>query len=81
MNAFLGLIMAGALISPLQAASFSIDPSVPSHTASQSPLIQVEDGCGRGFHRNREGYCRPDERPVCPRGYHLGRDGRACWRD
>ncbi len=81
MKAILGMVMAAALITPTQ-ASMTFAPSAPSG----SPIIQVRDGCGEGFHRNPEGYCRPNywergryERLECPRGYHLGAEGRRCW--
>jgi hypothetical protein len=80
MKAIVGLIVAAALISPTQAA-----PSVALHTSTASSIIQVEDGCGRDFHRNERGYCRPNWREwqpewrACPPGWHLGPERRRCW--
>ena len=45
-----GLLFAGA-------ASAAIAPPVP---AGHTQIIQVRDGCGRGWHRNHRGECRPN---------------------
>ena len=84
MKAILGMVMAAALISPTQARMMIAPPG-----STGSPVIQVRDGCGVGFHRGPEGRCRPNnwerererrfERVECPRGYHLGPEGRRCW--
>jgi hypothetical protein len=77
MKVFLGLIMAAALALPAQAGL----TAMPSAGGTGS-VILVEGGCGPDAHRDHEGYCRPnwhEDRPVCPRGYHLGEDGRRCW--
>lgn len=79
MKAVLGLIVAAALIAPVQAAQM-----VAPRVAAGGSLILVEDGCGRDAHRNDRGECRPnfrqeERRMECPRGYHLGNDGRRCW--
>jgi hypothetical protein len=78
MKAVLGLVMAAALISPTQASVTMV---------RQSPgvgnVILVEGGCGRDYHRNERGECRPNWREfqgrACPPGWHLGPDGRKCW--
>lgn len=77
MKAILALALAAVLTVPALAASGAIAPS-----EGVSAIVRVEGGCGRDAHRDREGYCRPnyrEERPICPRGYHLGEDGRRCW--
>jgi hypothetical protein len=78
MKAFLGLIMAAALISPTQAA-FTPMPQ----TSVTGSVILVEGGCGRDYHRDDRGYCRPNWREwdgrVCPPGWHLGPEGHRCW--
>jgi hypothetical protein len=33
-----------------------------SGAAAAANLILVRQGCGRGFHRNRRGFCRPNRR-------------------
>ena len=50
----------------------------------------ARDGCGRGFHRNYNGYCRPNRGPVMVRpgtlivgNFYTGRgswDGRRYWQ-
>ena len=77
MKVFLGLIVAAALALPAQ-GGVTAGPRV----SGTDGVILVEGGCGPDAHRDREGYCRPnyrEERPVCPRGYHLGAEGRHCW--
>jgi len=82
MKALIGVVMAAALILPVRAS-----PAFMSQAQIGSPAIQVRDGCGEGFHRGPEGYCRENgwererrfERLECPRGYHLGPEGRRCW--
>ena len=76
MKAFLGLVMAAALILPAQAAV----RTAPG-TVAANPTVLVEGGCGRDFHRDGRGYCRPNYREwervrACPPGWHLGPEGR-----
>ena len=78
MKTIFGLLMAGALILPVQAAQApSLQPT------SGAPIILVEGGCGPDYFRNDRGYCVPKWRDwdgrACPRGWHLGADGRRCW--
>ena len=82
MKAFLGLVMAAALIAPSQAAVTAIPgPNVTG------PTILVEGGCGRDYHRNDRGYCVPNWREwengwrACPPGWHLGPEGMRCRRN
>ena len=82
MKAVLALVFSVVLVAPVWAGGGF------SGTAG-SPFVPVRDGCGPGFHLNDYGHCRPNgwerereerrERLVCPRGYHLGDGGRACW--
>jgi hypothetical protein len=78
MKAFLGLVLAAALASPTQAAV----TVVPGPAVSSSTIL-VEGGCGRDYHRNDRGECRPNwreyDRRACPPGWHLGSEGRRCW--
>jgi len=78
MKIFLGLVMAAALATSTQAMQ-----TVAPRTSGTSPMILVEGGCGPDYHRDDRGYCRPNWREhdhgVCPRGYHLGPEGRRCW--
>ena len=75
----MGAIMAAVLATPALAT-----PAPRPQAMGVSPILKVEEGCGRGWTRNREGYCVPeggwrDRERVCPRGYHLGREGERCW--
>lgn len=80
MKAVLGLVMATALILPTQAA-----PVAAPGANSVGNIILVEGGCGRDYHRDGHGYCRPNWREwepgwrACPPGWHLGSEGRKCW--
>lgn len=38
------------------------------------------EGCGAGFWRGPHGHCHPFAvNRACPRGYHLGPEGKKCW--
>jgi hypothetical protein len=78
MKSFLGLLVAAALAIPAQAA-----PIVTSGSTVAGSIILVEGGCGRDYHRDERGYCRPNWREfqgrACPPGWHLGPEGRRCW--
>jgi hypothetical protein len=73
----------GSLMAPTQAA-----PVLPLGHAS-SPIVRVEGGCGDGWHRSGDGYCYRNyqsrdyygNRRACPPGWHLGEEGRRCWRN
>jgi hypothetical protein len=78
MRAFLGLVMAAALVSPTQAA-----PVMVPRASDAGVVILVEGGCGPDYHRDYNGYCRPNWREwdgrACPPHWHLGSEGRRCW--
>ena len=82
MKALLGLVMAAALISPATQAAPAM---VPATQSVSSPIILVEGGCGRDYHRGEDGRCHPNWREwepgwrACPPGWHLGAEGRRCW--
>ena len=63
------------------AAGAQAMPVGPVSGATPAPTF-VAEGCGPGFHRGREGRCLPNEviapRRECPRGTHLGPEGREC---
>jgi hypothetical protein len=50
---------------------------------SQGPVVLAEGDCGRDYHRDEHGRCVPNWHEIegreCPRGYHVGPDGRRCW--
>ena len=63
------------------AASVQAMPASVPTASGVSPTL-VAEGCGRGFHRIPTGRCVPDgvvaPRRECPRGMHLGPEGREC---
>jgi hypothetical protein len=77
MNSFLGLVMAAALIGPAQ-ASLTLAPR-----PTVGAMILVAEDCGRDAHRDERGVCRPNWREMegreCPRGWHVGPEGKRCW--
>ncbi|MEI9887721.1 MAG: hypothetical protein WDN08_14705 [Rhizomicrobium sp.] len=61
---------AGLLVAGATSASAMVAPPAPQSTSAG--LIQVRDGCGRGYHENRRGRCvRNDD---------YGRRGDGCGR-
>ena len=61
---------AGAAVTPVQIGNAS------------SAVIKVAEGCGPGFWRGPSGQCHPFAvGRACPRGFHLGPEGRRCWPD
>jgi hypothetical protein len=45
-----------------------------------SLVVKVAEGCGPGMWRGPGGRCHPMAMGrACPRGYHLGPEGRRCW--
>jgi hypothetical protein len=50
---------------------------------TRGPLILAEGDCGRDYHRDDRGRCVPNwhemEGRECPRGYHIGPEGKRCW--
>ena len=47
---------------------------------TDSAVVKVAEGCGPGFWRGPGGRCHPFAvSRACPRGYHLGPEGRRCW--
>ena len=59
-------------------------PPVPTCLASFNPPIASKwiaaRVCGPGWWRGPEGHCHPMATDrACPRGYHLGPEGKRCW--
>jgi hypothetical protein len=56
---------------------------VRAEVATQGLIILAEGDCGRDYHRDDHGKCAPNwhdmEGRECPRGYHIGPDGKRCW--
>ncbi|MDR3493887.1 MAG: hypothetical protein P4L82_04735 [Ancalomicrobiaceae bacterium] len=41
---------------------------------------QAAERCGAGFWRGPHGVCHPyAHNRLCPRGYHIGPEGKRCW--
>jgi len=59
------MLAAGALVAVLAPAAHAFAPAPLGPTTD---IIQVREGCGPGFHRNRFGRCRPNANvQVCRR--------------
>jgi len=73
------LVLSAALAFGLTtAASAGITPAAIGH--ADGLIVKVAEGCGPGFWRGPGGRCHPYARGrACPRGYHLGPNGRRCW--
>ena len=47
---------------------------------SDRSIMRIAEGCGPGMWRGPEGRCHPMANGrACPRGYHLGPEGKLCW--
>ena len=55
-------------------------PLAPPASATNSDVIEIAGGCGRGWHRGPYGGCRRNYASpaahACPRGWYPGRYGR-----
>ncbi|HLH11270.1 MAG TPA: hypothetical protein VKV77_05245 [Methylovirgula sp.] len=72
---FLGAALAAAMAAPAYAGPLLAPVSELGLT-----ITKVAEGCGQGFWRGPDGRCHPFAHSrVCPRGYHLGPEGRRCW--
>jgi hypothetical protein len=59
------LTLAAGLATAAAAVSANATPVLPNlNDQTASNIVQVADGCGRGFHRNWRGFCRPNYRPY-----------------
>jgi hypothetical protein len=55
------LTLAAGLATAAAAVSANAAPVLPNlNDQTASNIVQVADGCGRGFHRNYRGFCRPN---------------------
>ncbi len=69
----------GALVALGMAASAQAAMVAPP--VERGPAVTlVAEGCGAGWWRGPGGRCHPMAmHRACPRGYHLGPEGRRCW--
>ena len=64
------LTLAAGLFTAVASVSANATPVLPNlNDQSASNIIQVAQGCGRAYHRNRRGYCVPNYRPYVYRPY------------
>ena len=71
------LTLAAGLATAAAAVSANATPMLPNlNDQTASNIVQVADGCGRGFHRNYRGFCRPNHY----RGYSSYRSYRPYYR-
>jgi hypothetical protein len=72
-----GFFSAALVFALATAASAMVKPaSLGNHNA----IVKVAEGCGPGWWRGPRGRCHPMARGrACPRGFHLGPEGRRCW--
>lgn len=73
----MGFLAAMLVLGLGTAASAAIKPA---QIADGAVITKVAEGCGEGFWRGPHGRCHPMAvNRACPRGYHLGPEGRRCW--
>jgi len=74
MTTVLGVALSFAL------ATAALAMSTPSPVGKAGIVIHVAEGCGEGFWRGPGGHCHPFAKGrECPRGYHIGPEGKKCW--
>ncbi len=72
------LLLATALALGLAGAAIAAMPMQQS--SGSSLIINVAEHCGPGWWRGPGGKCHPfPHGRACPRGYHLGPEGKRCW--
>jgi len=64
------LTLAAGLFTAVASVSANATPVLPNlNDQGASNLIEVAQGCGRGFHRNYRGFCVRNYRPYAYRPY------------
>ena len=75
MKSILSLAFVGGLLFAGSAATAAVIAPPAPHASVN--VLQVRDGCGRGYHENRWGRCvRNRDWDGCGRYYHMNRWGR-----
>ncbi|WP_371418462.1 GCG_CRPN prefix-to-repeats domain-containing protein [Methylocapsa sp. S129] len=75
------IVLGAALAFGLATAAGAAITPAPIGNAG-SAVVKIAEGCGPGFWRGPGGRCHPMAMGrACPRGYHLGPEGRRCWPD
>ncbi len=73
------MLMGAALVIGMSSVAGAAVMPAPVGESSVG-IVKVAEGCGPGFWRGPGGACHPMARNrVCPRGFHLGPEGRRCW--
>ena len=73
------MLMGAALVIGMSSVAGAAVMPAPIGESSVG-IVKVAEGCGPGFWRGPGGACHPMARNrVCPRGFHLGPEGRRCW--
>jgi hypothetical protein len=73
------IALSAALILSLATAASAAMPAAQTGMPN-SFIVKVAEGCGPGFWRGPGGRCHPFAvNRACPRGYHLGPEGKRCW--
>jgi hypothetical protein len=62
LKGILSMAAFGALT--LGAMSVQAAPVAPASPMMSAPVVQVAEGCGQGYHRNRYGVCRRNTSPA-----------------
>jgi hypothetical protein len=62
LKGILSMAAFGALA--LGAVSVQAAPVAPASPMMSAPVVQVAEGCGQGYHRNRYGVCRRNTSPA-----------------
>jgi len=73
------LLLSAAFAAGLATSAFAGVLVAPVGDAGVT-ITRVAEGCGPGFWRGPNGNCHPMAmNRACPRGYHLGPEGKRCW--
>jgi len=73
------MLMGAALVIGMSSVAGAAVMPAPIGDSSVG-IVKVAEGCGPGWWRGPAGECRPMARNrLCPRGFHIGPDGRRCW--
>jgi hypothetical protein len=72
------LLSAALAFGAATVAGAAVTPAPLGH--ADSLITKVAEGCGPGWWRGPGGRCHPFATGrACPRGYHLGPEGKRCW--
>ena len=72
------LVLAAAMAITAPVVAAPVIGQAGLNAAVDSGVVQVADGCGRGWHRGPGGRCRPNGAVVCCAAGRGGSAGRRC---